>query len=684
MKRFILIIYLAMVALLGLTTIIEHRQGTAFVTEHVYGTAWFCAAWALLALLLVMAVVKSGLFRRLPMLMLHASFLVILGGAALTFLTSKKGYIHLTTGQTVTFFTDDDNHTLHALPFALQLDTFEVRCYPGTEAPADYVSRLRVTTEGAAPQKAEVAMNRIFVCQGYRFYQSSFDDDRNGSWLAVNYDPWGTSLSYFGYLLLALSMVGVLASRKEEFRRLLNHPLLRKSALAVALMLGLCPNLSARTQLPAFNREKADSLALRQVIYNDRVAPFNTLARDFVVKITGQTSFRGLTPEQVVSGWLLRPDAWQHEPMILVKSSELRQILHIDGKYARFTDFFDTNGYILQRYDKGHSDPMQSSASPSSPLQKAIEETDERVGLILMLTNGTLIRPLPTDGSVRPLSDTRLKAELIYNRWPLTRVLFMANLTLGILAFGLLIARGTNRQRSPRAQRFDRAARRGTESLMWLSTLTLAFTYGLRWYIAHRVPLSNGYETMLFLALCTSALACLLQRRFAVAQPFGFLLSGFALLVSHLGQMNPQITPLVPVLVSPWLSIHVSLVMLSYALLAFIMLNGITALCLPREAERLMLFSRLMLYPAVFLLGIGIFMGAVWANQSWGSYWSWDPKETWALITFMIYALAFHSQSLPWFRQPRHFHWFAVLAFLTVVMTYVGVNYFLTGMHSYA
>ena len=137
-----------------------------------------------------------------------------------------------------------------------------------------------------------------------------------------------------------------------------------------------------------------------------------------------------------------------------------------------------------------------------------------------------------------------------------------------------------------------------------------------------------------------------------------FLLSGFALLVSYLGQMNPQITPLMPVLVSPWLSIHVSLIMMSYALLAFIMLNGILALCLRKKetenhitggderednrVEQLTLLSRLLLYPATFFLGAGIFLGAVWANVSWGRYWAWDPKEVWALITFLVYGVAFH------------------------------------------
>ena len=217
------------------------------------------------------------------------------------------------------------------------------------------------------------------------------------------------------------------------------------------------------------------------------------------------------------------------------------------------------------------------------------------------------------------------------------------------------------------------------------SALLFALTgYLLRWYIGGRIPLSNGYETMYFMSLCVMGSALIIKKRLPMVVPFGFLLSGFAMLVAYLGQMTPQITPLVPVLVSPWLSLHVSVIMMSYTLFAFILLNGVWALCTPREAERLMAYSRLMLFPAVFLLASGIFIGAVWANVSWGRYWGWDPKEVWALITLLIYALPMHGASLPLFRKPKFFHAYLILSFLSVLITYFGVNFFLGGMHSYA
>ena len=148
--------------------------------------------------------------------------------------------------------------------------------------------------------------------------------------------------------------------------------------------------------------------------------------------------------------------------------------------------------------------------------------------------------------------------------------------------------------------------------------------------------------------------------------------------------------PLQPVLQTPLLGIHVSVIMLAYTLYAVIMVNGILGLCWTQRREQLMALSQLLLYPALFCLTAGIFIGAVWANMSWGRYWGWDPKETWALITMLVYALLLH---FPWLRKYTFvtrtyytisYHIFSVIAFLFVLFTYFGVSYFLGGLHSYA
>lgn len=681
LKRLLIAVYICLVCLLAIATFLEQACGTDFVEKYIYHTFWFCCLWGILAALAVMALIRRQLWKHLPTLLLHGSFLVILAGAMLTFVGSRKGYVHLTVGNKVGSFVEQESGRRIDLPFTLLLDSFRVEHYPGTEAPADYVSHIRILRSGQDTDSAScsrtVSMNRILSEQGFRFYQSSFDEDKRGSWLTVNYDPWGIGATYAGYVLLGISMIGLLFSHGGEFRRLMNHPLLRKGGVFCLLLLAGSMQVQGRT-LPALSIRQADSLAYEQVIYHDRVVPFNTLARDFVVKLTGRPSYAGLTPEQIIGGWLLRPDVWQYEPMIYIKNRELCRLLNLKTPYASVADLFDGQRYRLQDFWQGR----QETGRKMSPLEKAIVETDEKVGLILMLQKGTLIRPLPKDGSVKPLPLSKIRAELIYNRIPFSKCLFMFNLTVGLLAFFHLVYCGL--RHSSERSGLSRRINRFLVVALYAAFLFQLFGYGLRWYVGGRIPLSNGYETMQFMALCTLVLACLFRRRFPFTVPFGFLLSGFALLVAHLGQMNPQITPLMPVLVSPWLSMHVSLIMMSYALFAFIMLNGILALCIRRHERMLMLLSRLLLYPANFFLGAGIFMGAVWANVSWGRYWAWDPKEVWALITFLVYGIAFHSKSLSAFRRPLFFHIYMIAAFLTVLMTYFGVNYVLGGMHSYA
>ena len=539
MKRLILIIYVTLVVVLAVATFVEQARGTAFIGAHVYHTHWFVLLWGVLAVCTVVVCWRMRLWRRVPVLLLHGSFLVILGGALLTFVWGEQGYVHLEEGKTTDRFVVQDSRHLLPLPFSLRLDSFRIVCYPGTEAPADYVSYIHVSGNGRESQKASVSMNRIFSCGGYRFYQSSYDPDGRGSWLSVNHDPWGIGVTYAGYALLGLSMLWVLCSRGGEFRRLLRHPLLRMGGFLVLFLLLGTTLQAAERKLPVLNLKQADSLASVQVIYHDRVVPFNTLARDFVLKLTGKPAYKGLEPEQVIGGWLLHPEVWKDEPMIRIKSAALRHRLALEGEYARLSDLFEGDRYRLQAY----WDASDNHSGELSPLDKAIVETDEKVGLILMLQQGTLIRPLPDDGSVARLPEAKVRAELLYNRIPFSRWLFMFNLSVGLLAFAL-------------DGRMLRGVERFFACALWAALLFQALGYGLRWYIGGRIPLSNGYETMQFLALATLLLACLLRRRFPFTLPFGFLLSGFALLVSYLGQMNPQITPLMPVLVSPWLSSH--------------------------------------------------------------------------------------------------------------------------------
>lgn len=666
LDRLLTVIFVTIIIVLGVATFVEQAQGSAFSSSHIYGTWWFVALWALLTLVSCVVIGRHRLWKRLPVFLLHVSFIVILAGAAITFLTSHEGVLHLRKGEPTGSFVLKDSGAKASLPVAdMTLREFNIIYYPGTQAPQDFESHVTFRDSDGKTRQEVISMNKILREQGYRFYQTSFDPDMKGSILTVNYDPWGTPVTYCGYLLLALSFLVVLFSKAETFRKMLRSPLLGKGAILLLLLSAFQPQPAQARSVPTINSEKAERLARMPVMYNNRVAPLSTLALDFTTKIYGKGSYKGLSAEQVLYGWMKRPEVWKDEPMIKIKDKELRRKLGVEGKYARFSDLFDANGqYKLY----GMSGVGQDD--------KAVRELDEKVGIILMLVNGTLVQP----ASGQEVSPTRLEAEVIYNKVPLPKVLAMGNLTLGILTFILLLFPSF---------RYRRTLMTGSKWLLRLSCLLLAVYYCLRWYIGGRVPLSNGYETMIFMSLCTMIVALVVSRRFTMLLPFGFLLSGFCLLVSFLGQMNPQITPLMPVLQSPLLSIHVSVIMMAYALLAFIMLCGVTALIQYHrhdkvQVDTLTLLSRLMLYPAVFLLAIGIFIGAVWANVSWGKYWSWDPKEVWALITLMIYAVPLHRTTLWSNDSSIRYHLYVVIAFLSVLMTYFGVNWFLGGMHSYA
>ena len=675
MRSLLGVLFIGLLLVLGAATFVEQSQGTAFATQHVYHAPWFVCLWALLATVSVIVIVRKHLWKRQAVAMIHLSLLLILAGAAVTFFTSQSGMMHIREGQTEDRFVLQEDRTLASLPFSVQLDSFRVSCYPGTDTPADFQSF--VTIGDVQGRRAEIiSMNHILSLSGYRLYQSSYDEDGRGTILSVRYDPIGTPLTYAGYLLLAVSMVWTLCAKRERFRHLFRQVSACKTAVVTLLLYIMCGTPMQARSLPTISANEAEQMARQQIVYNGRIVTFNTMARDFVLKVYGKAEYHGLSAEQVVCGWLARPDVWKDEPIVKVKDASLRRQLGAESECVSVQSLFNDDGsYKLYA--------MQENAVPS----KAVQELDEKIGIILMLTQGSLFSPLTADAPA--LSNTRVEAEIFYNRMPLVKVLFMFNLTLGILSLVLFGLGFSDRK----------GVKMSLQVLFCLSLLLLSFLYVLRWYVSGHVPLGNGYETMLFMSFIIMLVSGIIGRRFSLMLPVGLLFSGFTLLVAHLSDGNPQITHLMPVLNSPLLSIHVSVIMMAYALLGMTCIIAIiyfviavlqrtkhsTSNTLTRQLSLLTPLSQLLLYPAVFMLACGIFIGAVWANVSWGTYWSWDPKEVWALITMLVYAIPFHpSLTGRLLSTPPRYHLFMAFAFLTILMTYFGVNYFLGGMHAYA
>lgn len=492
-------------------------------------------------------------------------------------------------------------------------------------------------------------------------------------------------------------------------------------------------------------KETAEKFGELHILYNDRICPVQTFALDFCKKIYGARSYQGLTAEQVLSGWVFYGNTWANEPFIKIKSGEMKSAMNLPD-YASLNTFFNremggyTIGQYVQEYYNGQQDKFHQQAADIDGKIQIIMELREGISLKVLpytfiknvkatkdhpfIKAGTTTWFSPVDklpqavehqhalyirnvfsllnGDVKAGNTSRVneffvkmkkyqevssgnslptatqyKAERINNAFPFATILFMANLTLGFIALFYTIYRMTKKKEI-------KALNIALPILLGVSFLALTFGLALRWIISGNIPMSNGYESMLTVAWFVMLISILMQLRIRIVMVFGFLISGFFLLVSHINQMDPAIGQMMPVLNSPLLSIHVSIIMMSYALLSLTFICGIMGICLRSHGEELQALSRIFLYPALTTMGFGIFIGAIWANVSWGNYWSWDSKETWALITFMIYAVVVHTQSLPVFRKPLVYHIYITLAFMSIAMTYFGVNYFLTGMHSYA
>lgn len=719
-------LYFILTVVLASATVVEKIEGTTFVHNNIYGAWWFYSLWGVMTLFAIIYMLRAKLYRRLPTFMLHCSFVVILLGAITTALTAEKGVIYLERELPKQSYIDENMDDV-ALPFTITLSDFEVEYYSGTRAAADYRSYLLFERTNGERMEATVSMNRIASYKGYRFYQSEYD--RWGSQLSVSRDVYGIPITYAGYLLMALSFVMMLLSPHGAFRRLLRSPILRRGAVVLFAIFTCNSSFAIET----LSKQQIEQLSKIQVVHNERVMPLTTLAHDFTLKLVGDTEYKGFSSEQFFWGWLLFPTTWEEETIFDVPMGEKQRFLQLRER-SSYADFFtDKRVYKLNHY-------MHNTDKQTQPaLYKELLKLNEKVQLVAMLRSGAMLKifpyrgkdglitwyspidELPEDmergqalfiknsvemlltatthsadfetiaskivgyqqkyGEESLIAPHKVRAEQWYYSLSITKILYRFNLLMGILGVIALIL-------FAKQPKVERTIVRLLKCSMIHAVCLLALFIGLKWYITGRMPLVNGYDTMLFLGWCISAITLYVSRSSALFTAMGTLLVGFTMLVATIGGMNPQITPLMPVLNSPYLTTHVCFIMLSYTLFAFTFINGILALTAARQdgelLQRLTLYSRIFLMLGLAFLAVGIFIGAVWANVSWGRYWAWDPKEVWALITMMLYAVPLHARSIKLFCSPKALHIYLTIAFAAVLMTYFGVNYILGGMHSYA
>lgn len=618
-------------------------------------------------------------------LLIHIALVIILTGAMVTHFFGIQGELTISEGAgSVTEFTKKSGPGTGNFPFAVTLDSAAIEFYPGTTTPMDFRSRLTIDGEAV-----NVSMNKVAEIKGWRFYQAGMGAEATR--LSVSYDPWGTGITYIGYALLFIGMGGFFFQRNTPWHALLRAG--RKVAVAAMLLSGVNAHAENRCSLPAMQRPLAANLGKAYVYWNDRICPMQTMARDVTLKLYGSESYRGMTPEQVLSGWLFYFDTWERDynsthtdipkkPKQQKVHNERQALIHWlgTGEAFKIYPYRTVNGHtewlsLTGRRPSGMDLEQWEFMQTTMPGIKKLLLEGRNIDANTQITQLVSQQMRYADAENLP-SPAKIEAERIYNRY--ASLLLPAILTLLAGIFYLSVAVKGVTIRKPAAIFMNVAI---GAILLYITTIL-----GLLWWIGGHLPLSNGPETMLFMSFF--ALLCSTMCKNRMLKGSFLVVAAMTLFVGVMGGRTPRIGMLMPVLSSPLLSIHVMLAMTAYVF--FLLMAILAAIGLTSKnrdmADSLCRINCVILVPAVFLLAAAIFVGAVWANQSWGRYWGWDPKETCALLMLLIYSVPVHwgSRRLRIFRQPKVLHWYLLCAVLSVIFTYFGANYLLPGLHSYA
>ncbi|MCZ4694376.1 cytochrome c biogenesis protein [Ancylomarina euxinus] len=635
------------------------------------------------------------------------------------------------------------------LPFFIKLNDFQLERYPGSMSPSSFASEVTlIDTLSSIKKDYRIYMNNILKHQGFRFYQSSYDTDEGGTILSVNHDQWGMMVTYFGYFLMIVGMVWSLIASGTRFKALSQ---MKSKSLKTILVLIIALGGSISTYAQDGNRievplEQAKSFG--ELVVQDktgRFEPINTLASEVIRKISKKSRIDGLNADQVFLSMIIDPQSWEETPLIKVSNPDLIREIGASGKYASFANFLDIRGQY--KLGKKVQDAYSRKPANRTAYDKEIISVDERVNISYMVFTGEFLKLFPdpkdknhawyhpkepihvqgedslfikksilmlsqslkahdydsadmyingikkyqnTYGKEVMPSASKIKTEILYNNINIFKKLFPYYLLIGFILIIALVAKIITPKMS--IKWLFRIA------FIVLSVAFLMHTIGLgaRWYIAGRAPWSNGFESMTYVAWACLLAGFLFTRKSKFALAATSVLAGLTLFVAHLSWMSPEITNLVPVLKSYWLTIHVAIITGSYGFLALATILGMISLLLmvlknkkneiriDTTVVELSRISEMTMIIGLYSLTIGTILGGIWANESWGRYWGWDPKETWALVSVLVYSFVLHMRYIPGLKSIFTFNLASVWAYSSIIMTYFGVNYYLAGLHSYA
>lgn len=677
-----------------------------------------------------------------------------------------------------------------ALPFAIALKDFQLDRYAGSMSPSSYSSEVVLIDPANNIEKPyRIFMNNVLDYGGFRFFQSSYDLDEQGTILSVNRDP-GKIPTYIGYTMLTLGLLWAFFAKNGRFYRLGQYLKTQNLVVAFAISLGILsaiplhanPQMAENPQtenpqsvnphegkdfeIPPITSESILDLIKNlkeksgihsekfgRLIVQDfggRMKPVDTLAMEYLHKMTKKDSFLGLSNMELFLGMMVYPNEFKKVKMLAVSTPKLKEIIGVDKneKYIAFEDLFAGDTYKLSNYLE---EANRKKPAMRDKFDKDVMSVDERVNVAYLIYTAQALRILPSfsgegDKWFAPSeaiasfdkenasqlqklfgayfnsfhyglvennwenADLALEAfngiqnkfgaalippkmqidlEIFLNHYNPFKNLMPLYLLFGIVLFGIVLVQIFRHKNA------DILASRLIHWVIALLVLAHTIALGLRWYVGGHAPWSNAYESMIYIAWAAGISGVVFFRKSYLAQSMASFLAGISLFVAHLGFMDPQIGNLVPVLKSYWLNIHVSIITASYGFLGLcFMLGALTLLLfvfrsqkypeLDRTILTLHTINEMAMILGLAMLTIGNFLGGVWANESWGRYWGWDPKETWALISIVVYIIVLHARFIPKGNNPYVFASLSVIAFYSILMTYFGVNFYLSGLHSYA
>ena len=645
---------------------------------------------------------------------------------------------------------------LVALPFELKLNDFQLERYAGSQSPSSYASEIEVIDKARnVTMPYRIFMNHPLTYNGFTFFQSSYDKDEKGTILEVNKDP-GKWPTYVGYFLLCVGFVTNFFTHKSRFKQLYTFLNTAKYVLFFMVCLGLSESAYAdqTAYLEQFKQNSASHAngifsELLVQDYNGRIKPMSTEAIEILTKISGESSLYGLSAEQVILGMTTNPLLWQQMKLIKLTNERIKETLNLpkEVSYVSFSEMFTEEGSYKLAKDVGTAN--QKSQKRRTTYDNDVIKFDEKLNIAYLTFKGVLFKfvPLPNDpnnawidpnsafshpmvsketkaligeyfsglqegvqknewqkadnalvklqahqhamsADVAP-TPLRVKAEVLYNHLGLFQKLFGLYFVVGGCAFVLALV-------SLFANTSYKKLEKGVLILFIIGFIVHTLALALRWYVAGHAPWSNSYESMVYIGWSAALAGIVVFRHAILSLSAAAILAAVVMLVAHMSFMNPQITNLVPVLKSYWLSIHVSVITASYGFLGMgAVLGGMTLMLMAlknaHNRERinaniryLSAINEISLIIGLSMLTIGNFFGGIWANESWGRYWGWDPKETWSFVSIVVYALILHIRFVPKIYSIFLFSIASLVGYSSILMTYFGVNFYLTGMHSYA